>query len=38
MQIHIHIAKDLGCEYLVSFDSDFKKAKDIIEEKNNIQS
>jgi len=31
--IHILLAQHLGCKYIASFDSDFKRVKDIIEEK-----
>ncbi len=34
--IHILLAQHLGCEYFASFDSDFKRVKDIIKEENGI--
>lgn len=35
--MHILFAEHLGCEYLVSYDSDFKSAKSVIEERNGIK-
>lgn len=34
--MHVLIAQHLGCEYIASYDSDFKRAKDIIKEENGI--
>jgi len=34
--LHILFAEHLGCKYFASFDSDFKRAKNIINEKNEI--
>jgi hypothetical protein len=34
--MHILLAQHLGCQYIASFDSDFKKVKEIIEEKTGI--
>lgn len=34
--LHVLLAEHLGCKYLASFDSDFKRAKDIIKEEKGI--
>ncbi len=34
--MHVLIAQHLGCEYIASFDSDFKRAKDIIKEESGV--
>jgi predicted nucleic acid-binding protein len=34
--VHILLAQHLGCEYIATFDSDFKRIKDIIMEKTGI--
>ena len=35
--MHILLAQHLGCEYIASFDSDFKRVKDIIKEENGMK-
>ncbi len=34
--MHVLIAQHLGCEYIASFDSDFKRVKDIIKEESGL--
>lgn len=34
--MHVLVAHHLGCEYIASFDSDFKRAKNLIKEENGM--
>jgi len=36
--LHILLARHLGCNYIASFDEDFRRVKDIIEEENKIKA